>query len=107
MESKRIEIAALLRASHKKLDIAELLNVSRMTVHGVARRLSKGETLKDRPREGRPRVVKIGAIRKAFERNPKLKMTHLTKKKGISVSTVRRAVILEGGKSLKLKKSPY
>ncbi|KAF2348914.1 hypothetical protein FHG87_020331 [Trinorchestia longiramus] len=52
MEAKRIENSALLRASHKKSDIAKRLNVSRMTVHRVASRLRDGETLKDRPRSG-------------------------------------------------------
>ena len=57
MEAKRIEISALLRASHKKSDIAKLLNVSRMSVHKAANRLRDGETLKDHPRTGKPRVV--------------------------------------------------
>ena len=48
MEAKRIEISALLRASHKKSDIAKLLNVSRMSLHRVASRLRDGETLDDR-----------------------------------------------------------
>ena len=105
MEAKIIEISALLRASHKKSDIAKLLDVSRMSVHGVASRLIDGETLKDRPRTGRPRVVKT-TIRKAFENDPTSKMTHLARKKNISVSTVRKAVKVERGKSLKrVKKS--
>ena len=49
MEAKRIEISALIRAFHKKSGIAKLLNVSR---------LRDGETLKDRPRTDKPRVVK-------------------------------------------------
>ena len=44
---------ALLRASHKKLDIAKLLNVSRRSVRRVVSRLRDGETLKDRPRTDR------------------------------------------------------
>ena len=51
MEAKRIEIAALLRASHKKAEIAKRLKVSRMTVHRVAKRLEESESLKDRPTE--------------------------------------------------------
>ena len=105
MEAKRIEISALLRASHKKSDIAKLLNVSRMSVHRVASRLRDGETLKDRPRTGRQRVVKT-TIRKAFENDLTLKMTRLTRKKKISVSTVRRAVKIEGEESLKRVKKP-
>ena len=58
MEAKIIEISALLRASHKKSDIAKLLYVSRMSMHRAARRLRDGETLKDRLRTGRLRVVK-------------------------------------------------
>ena len=42
MEAKKIEILALLRASHKKSDIAKLINVSRMSVHSVASRLRDG-----------------------------------------------------------------
>ena len=59
MEAKRIEIAALLHAPHtvKESDISMLFNVSCLTVHGVARRLSEGENPKDRPRVGRPRDI--------------------------------------------------
>ena len=106
MEAKRIEISALLRASHKKSDIAKLLNVSRMSVHRVASRLRYSKTLKDRPRTGRPRVVKTETIRKAFKNDPTLKMTHLARKKNISVSAVRRAVKIERRKSLKRVKKP-
>ena len=106
MEEKRIEISALLRPSHKKWDIAKILNVSRISVHRVASRLRDGETLKDRPRTGRPRVVKTETIRKAFENDSTLKITRLAKKKKISVSTVRRAVKVEKGKSLKCVKKP-
>ena len=87
MEAKRIEISALLRASHKKSDIAKLYNVSRISVQKVATRLRDGETIKDRPRTGRPRVVKIETIRKAFENDPTLKMTRLARKKKISVDS--------------------
>ena len=62
MEAKRIEISAILRASHKKSEIAKLL--IRMSVHRVASRLRDGETLKDRPRTGRPRVVKTRPLEK-------------------------------------------
>lgn len=106
MEANRIEISALPRASHKKSDIAKRLNVSRMTVHRVASCLRDGETLKDRPRSGRPRVVNTKTIRKSFENDPTLKMTHLARKKKISVSTVRRAVKIEMGKNLKRAKKP-
>ncbi|KAF2351391.1 hypothetical protein FHG87_017852 [Trinorchestia longiramus] len=50
MEAKRIEILALLRAPHKKSDMAKRLNVNRMAVHRVASRLRDGETLNDCPR---------------------------------------------------------
>ena len=38
-----------------------------MSVQRVASRLRDGETSKDRPRTGRPRVVKTETTRKAFE----------------------------------------
>ena len=88
MEAKRIEIAALLRASHKKAEISNQMNVSRMTVHRVVKRLEETQSFKDRPRVGRPRVVNTKAIKKAFEREPTMKMTQLAKKKRVSVSTV-------------------
>ena len=105
METKRIEISALQRASRKESDIAKVCNVSRMSVHRVASRLRDGETLKDRPRAGRLQVVKSETIKKAFENDLTLTMTCLAKKK-ISVSTVRRAVKIEGGMSLKRVKKP-
>ena len=105
MEVKRIEISALLRASHKKSDIAKLLNVSRISVRRVTSCLKYGETLKDRHCTGRPRVVKTETIKKAFEKDPTLKMTRLARK-DIFVSTVSRAVKIEGGKSIKRVKKP-
>ena len=107
MEAMRIEISALLRASHKKSDIAELHNVSRMSVRRATSRLRDGETFKDRPRSGRPRVVKTVTIRKTFEIDPTLTMTRLARKKKISVSTVRRAVTIEGKRAYNMSRSPY
>ena len=75
-----------------------------MTVHRVAHHLSEGEILKDQPIEGRSRVVKTKTIRKVFERNPKLKMTHLAEKNSILVSMVKRAVKIEGGKMFEVYK---
>ena len=57
MEAKRIEISALLRAGHKKSEIAKRPKVSRMTVHRVADRLRNSETLKDRPRSSRSQII--------------------------------------------------
>ena len=106
MEAKRIEIAALLRASHKTAEIVRVLNVGLMTVHRVAKRLEKSESLKDCHRVGRPRVVKTAAIKKALKCDPTMKMKQLAKKKWIWVSTVSRAVKQEGGKSLKMIRKP-
>ena len=93
MEAKRFEISALLRAGHKQTDIAKQLNVSRMTVYRVPQRLKNSETLKDRPRSGRPQKIRRETIKKAFENDPGLKMTKLAQKKKISVSTVFRVVM--------------
>lgn len=106
MEAKRIEISALLRAGHKQTDIAKQLNVSRMTVYRVAQRLNNSETLKDRPRSGRPQKIRRETIKKVFENDPELKMTRLAQKKKISVSTVSRVVKTMGGKSLRRFKKP-
>ena len=105
MERKRIEISALLRAGHKKMDIVKLQNISLSTVKRVVNRLKNNESLKDRPRSGRPQVIQRENVRKAFLKDPTLKMIELAKKK-ISVATVSRAVKSEGGKSLKLLKRP-
>ena len=70
MEGKRNEISALLRAGYKQTDIAKLLNVSRMTVYCVAQRLNNSETLKDRTQSGRPKKIRRGTIKKAFEKDP-------------------------------------
>ena len=58
-----------------------------MSVHRAVRFLRDGGTLKDRPRRGRLRVVKIETIRKALENDPTLKMTRLARKKKISVNS--------------------
>ena len=86
MEAKRMEVAALLRALHTKSYIAEHLAVSQMTVHRVVKRLKGGEDLKDRPCSGKPQVVKRLTVKRVSERNSKLKMTVLVKRKKISVA---------------------
>ena len=106
MEAKRIEISTLLRAGFKKTDISKQLNVSRMTVYRVEQRLKVSESLKDRPRSGRPQVISQEAIKKAFENDPCQKMTRLAQKKKISVSTVSRVVKKMGGKSLRRSRKP-
>ena len=45
--------------------------------------------------------MKTETIRKAFKNDPTLKMTRLAKKNKIFVSTVRKAVKIEGSNSLK------
>ena len=79
MEAKRVEVPALLRAGYPKSEIAKILNVSRMTVQRFAVRLKNGGDLKDQHRSGRPRDLKRLSARRAFERNPTLKMTALAK----------------------------
>src|SRR5277367_1863534 len=103
METRRVEIPAHLRAGHPKSEIAKLLNVSRMTVHRVAVRLKNGGDLKDQHRSSRPRYLKRLSARRAFERNPKFKMTALANKKNFSVATVSRAV----GKACGTWKGPW
>ena len=89
MEAKKIEVSALLRAGHKKSEIAKRLKVSRMTVHQVADRLRNSETLEDRPCSGRPQVIKRETVRKAFEDYPALKMTKLAEKEDFCGNSVR------------------
>ena len=106
MEAKRIEISALLRSEHKKEDIVKFQKVNLSTVKRIANCLKKNESLKDRPRSGRPQIIQQKNVRKAFLKDPTLKMTDFAKKKKISEATVSRAVKSEGGKSLKRFKRP-
>ena len=46
------------------------------------------------------------AIKKVLENNPPLKMTHFTKKKGILVSIMRRAVKIKDKKNFKIVRKP-
>ena len=77
-----------------------------MTVHRVAKRLENSESLQDRPRLGRPQVIKRETVKKVFENDPTLKMTKFAQRKKISVSTVSRAIKNGRGKSLRLLKKP-
>ena len=106
MERKRIEISALLRAGHKKMDIVKLQNVSLSTVKRVANRLKNNESLKHPPRSVRPQVIQRENFRKTFLKDPTLKMTEFEKKKKISVATESKAVKSEGEKSSKRLKRP-
>ena len=45
MEANRIEESIVLRAGHKKTDIAKQVNVCRMTIHRVPQYLSNSESL--------------------------------------------------------------
>ena len=81
------------------MDIVKLQNVSLSTAKRVANRLKNNKSLKDRPHFGRPQVIQRENVRKAFLKDPTLKITELATKK-ISVATVSRAVKSEGGKSL-------
>ena len=87
------------------MDIIKLQNVSLSTVKQVANRLKNKESLKDRPRSGRLRVIQRENVRKAFLKDLTLKMTEIAKKK-ISVATMSRAVKKERGKSLKRLRRP-
>ena len=99
-------ISALLGAGHSKSEIASQLKVNRRTVYRVADRLTKNETLKDRPPSVRRQVISQKTVRKAFKNNPTLKMRKLAKKKKISVPAVSRVVKNEDGKSFRRAKRP-
>ena len=107
METKRIKVSAFLRACHEKSDIGEILNISRMTVHRVAKRLENAESLQDCSRLGRLQVIKRETVKKTFENDLTLKMIKFTQRKKISVFTVSREIKNEGGKSLRLLKKPH
>ncbi|QQP35796.1 Uncharacterized protein FKW44_020681 [Caligus rogercresseyi] len=52
METKRVEIATLVRAGHTTSNIIKELNVSKATVCRVRKRLADGDDLKNKPRSG-------------------------------------------------------
>ena len=54
MEAKRIEISALFRVGHKKVDIFMLQNIILSAVKRVTYRLKNNKSLKNRPRSWRP-----------------------------------------------------
>ena len=77
MKAKRIEVSALLRVGSKQTEISKQSNVSRMTVYRVAQRLKDSKSFQDRPRLGRPQVIRRGTFKKAFENDSEQKMTRL------------------------------
>ncbi|XP_059097951.1 uncharacterized protein LOC131892185 [Tigriopus californicus] len=101
MEAKRIEVAALIRAGHSTKAIIALANVSKATVCRTRNRLAVGDDLKDKPKSGRPTKLTPEAVMNAFKAKPDMPMSMMTKKKGVSTSTVSKVVKSAGGKSLR------
>ena len=77
-----------------------------MTVHWVEQCLKASESLKDRPRSGKRLITNQEATEKPFENDPCQKITKLTQKKRISVSTVSRMVKKMSGKILPRSRKP-
>ncbi|QQP57474.1 Uncharacterized protein FKW44_002481 [Caligus rogercresseyi] len=100
METKRVEIATLVRAGHTTSNIIKELNVSKATVCRVRKRLADGDDLKNKPRSGRPVKIRPNQVKTAFEAMPTMKMSELAKKKSVDPSTVSKAVKAAGGRSL-------
>ncbi|QQP53361.1 Uncharacterized protein FKW44_005821, partial [Caligus rogercresseyi] len=84
METKRVEIATLVRAGHTTSNIIKELNVSKATVCRVRKRLADGDDLKNKPAPADRQT--------AFEAMPTMKMSELAKKKSVDPSTVSKAV---------------
>ncbi|QQP41549.1 Uncharacterized protein FKW44_015958, partial [Caligus rogercresseyi] len=80
METKRVEIATLVRAGHTTSNIIKELNVSKATV------------CRNKPRSGRPVKIRPNQVKTAFEAMPTMKMSELAKKKSVDPSTVSKAV---------------
>ncbi len=106
METKRIEVAALIRAGQGTTSIMNLTYVSKVTVCCIRNRVADGEDLKDKPRSGRPAKLTSKAAKLAFLANQTMTMSALAKKKSVSPSTVSRAVKAAGGKSLRYIERP-
>ena len=94
MEEKRIRASALLSAGLIKKHISQMLDISLSTVKRVEKRMKNKESLKDRPRSGRPRAIDPAIVKTAFLKNPTMKMSELAKKKKISKSTVASLMML-------------
>ncbi|QQP40328.1 Uncharacterized protein FKW44_015729 [Caligus rogercresseyi] len=106
METKRVEIATLVRAGHTTSNIIKELNVSKATVCRVRKRLADGDDLKNKPRSGRPVKIRPNQVKTAFEAMPTMKMSELAKKKSVDPSTVSKAVKAAGGRSLRKVERP-
>ncbi|QQP39809.1 Putative transposable element [Caligus rogercresseyi] len=93
METKRVEIATLVRAGHTTSNIIKELNVSKATVCRVRKRLADGDDLKNKPRSGRPVKIRPNQVKTAFEAMPTMKMSELAKKKSVDPSTMSKAKV--------------
>ncbi|QQP52487.1 Putative transposable element [Caligus rogercresseyi] len=80
METKRVEIATLVRAGHTTSNIIKELNVSKATVCRVRKRLADGDDLKNKPRSGRPVKIRPNQVKTAFEAMPTMKMSELARR---------------------------
>ena len=77
MEEKRIRASALLSVGLKKKHISQMLDISLSTVKRVEKRMKSKESLKDRPRSGRPQAIDPAIMKTAFLKNPTMKMSKL------------------------------
>ena len=77
MEEKQIRASAFLSAGLKKKHISQMLDISLSTVKRVEKRMKNKESLKDRPKSGRPRAIDPAIVKTAFLKNPTMKMSEL------------------------------
>ncbi len=93
MEANRLKIAALICANHDTADIIKRLTINRHTVYCVCKHLEERDSLKGRPRSGRPAKLTSKAA------NATMSMTEFTKMRSVAQSIMFNTIKAAGGMS--------
>ncbi|XP_059098014.1 uncharacterized protein LOC131892243 [Tigriopus californicus] len=87
-------------------DIAKQLNVDRKTIFRVKKHLQDEESMDRKSGGGRPVKIPSAEIKNAVMANPTKSIMSHAIDLGVSKDNVSRAIRMEGGKSLVMKKKP-
>ncbi|CAB4068553.1 unnamed protein product [Lepeophtheirus salmonis] len=105
-ETKKIEIAALLREGVPHNNIKEQVGASLKTIYNVSNRLEAGCDLKHSPGADRKPTVSTRQVKPVFKRTPNRSIADMARKMGTSRSTVSRAMKRAEGKSVRRTERP-
>ncbi len=93
-------MADLLSAGIKPNNIMNIVGCSKALVSKVKKKVSKGESLQEKPRSGRPKKMDVGpAVAATIEADPTTSVNQMARKLNVSVSTVKKRVDELGFKS--------